>query len=172
MGCNCSRDGTKIIISQKNKGNNQFVLKIHTPDSENVKILFHYSINDRETIINLFNSFFFSNYQEDELDANFISVYNKESDSFEYYIQRLAGYSIENGEIDVEKNRENNKLLLFIITGGFVGIVFLTFIIFFIFIKCCNKETGELIEEEKDYSNIGGIVSGKSEDVSGISDEG
>jgi hypothetical protein len=63
MGCNCSRDGTKIIISQKNKGNNQFVLKIHTPDSENVKILFHYSINDRETIINLFNSFFFSNYQ-------------------------------------------------------------------------------------------------------------
>ena len=63
-------------------------------------------------------------------------------------------------------------VVLFIITGGFVGIVFLTFIIFFIFIKCCNKETGELIEEEKDYSNIGGIVSGKSEDVSGISDEG
>ena len=110
MGCNCSRDGTKIIISQKNKGNNQFVLKIHTPDSENVKILFHYSINDRETIINLFNSFFFSNYQEDELDANFISVYNKESDSFEYYIQRLAGYSIEN-----EDNPKKGKMWNFYI---------------------------------------------------------
>ena len=55
MGCNCSRDGTKIIISQKNKGNNQFILNIHIPDSENVKVLFHNSINDRETIINLFN---------------------------------------------------------------------------------------------------------------------
>ena len=105
MGCNCSRDGTKIIISQKNKGNNQFILNIHIPDSENVKVLFHNSINDRETIINLFNSFFFSNYQEDELDANFISVYNKESDSFEYYIQRLAGYSIEN-----EDNPKKGKM--------------------------------------------------------------
>ena len=96
MGCNCSRNKTKIVISQKNKGNNQFILNVHIPDSDNVKVLFHNSINDREAITNLFNSFFFSNYQDDELDANFISIYNPETDTFEYYIQRIAGYSIEN----------------------------------------------------------------------------
>ena len=33
--------------------------------------------------------------QEKRIDGNFISIYNKESDEFTYYIQRLIGISIE-----------------------------------------------------------------------------
>lgn len=96
MGCTCSRDGTKIIVNQKLTGHNQFLLKIHIPDTDNIKILFYNSPFDKEPIIDLINFFFFNHSSDEELDANFISVYNRLTDTFEYYIQRLAGYEIEN----------------------------------------------------------------------------
>ena len=42
---------------------------------------------------------FEESYQGKKFDANFISVYNKEKDEYEYYIQRLIGINIENEEI-------------------------------------------------------------------------
>ena len=41
MGCRCSRDGTKIIVSSKIKEKNKFILNIHIPKSNNKKILFY-----------------------------------------------------------------------------------------------------------------------------------
>lgn len=96
MGCTCSREGTKIIVNQRMPGLNQFIIKIHIPKSENVKILFYNSAFDKEPIIDLINFFFFNSTADDELDANFISSFNRKTDSFDYYIQRLAGYEIEN----------------------------------------------------------------------------
>ena len=34
-----------------------------------------------------------------ELDANFISVYNKKKDEFDYYIQRLCGFEMDERHI-------------------------------------------------------------------------
>ena len=104
MGCTCSREGTKIIVNQRMPGQNQFIIKIHIPKSENVKILFYNSAFDKEPIIDLINFFFFNSTTDDELDANFISSYNRKTDSFEYYIQRLAGYAIEN-EVEPKKGK-------------------------------------------------------------------
>ena len=59
MGCTCSREGTKIIVNQRMPGLNQFIIKIHIPKSENVKILFYNSAFDKEPIIDLINFFFF-----------------------------------------------------------------------------------------------------------------
>ena len=39
----------------------------------------------------------------------------------------------------------------------FVGIIIITFIIVFSYIKCHNNKNVDDIEEETDYSNIGGI---------------
>ena len=57
----------------------------------------------------------------------------------------------------VNENREKNKLLFYIIMAVFVGIIIITFIIVFSYIKCHNNKNVDDIEEETDYSNIGGI---------------
>ena len=57
----------------------------------------------------------------------------------------------------VNENREKNKLLFYIIMAVFVGIIIITFIIVFSYIKCHNNKNIDDIEEETDYSNIGGI---------------
>ena len=104
MGCNCSRDNSKIIVNNLKKNNNKFTLKIHIPNADKCKTLIFYSLNNKETIINLFNYFFFLN-EEEKIDVNFISIYNKKNDTFDYYIERLNGYEIEN-----EENPKNGKL--------------------------------------------------------------
>ena len=40
----------------------------------------------------------FDGQQESQLDANFISQYNKEKEEFDYYVQRLVGVDMENEE--------------------------------------------------------------------------
>ena len=86
------------------KNNNKFSLKIHIPNSDKYKTLIFYSLNNKETIVNLFNYFFFLN-NEEKIDVNFISIYNEKNDTFDYYIERLNGYEIEN-----EENPKNGKL--------------------------------------------------------------
>ena len=52
---------------------------------------------------------FNSKYMND-LDANFISVYNKNTDEFDYYIQRLCGFEFSEAKIWVpyiNKTKEN-----------------------------------------------------------------
>lgn len=39
------------------------------------------------------NGFLFTSSTDVDLDANFISIYN---DTFDYYIQRIGGYELEN----------------------------------------------------------------------------
>lgn len=98
MGCACSRDSTKIIINQRPLANKQFILKIYLPEHIQPKVLFYNSEIDKEPITDLMNAFLFTQAIDDDLDANFISIYNKYTDSFDYYIQRIGGYEIENEE--------------------------------------------------------------------------
>ena len=98
MGCACSRDSTKIIINRRPLANKQFILKIYLPEHIQPKVLCYNSEIDKEPITDLMNSFLFTSAIDDDLDANFISIYNKYTDSFDYYIQRIGGYEIENEE--------------------------------------------------------------------------
>ena len=98
MGCACSRDSTKIIINRRPLANKQFILKIYLPEHIQPKVLFYNSEIDKEPITDLMNSFLFTSAIDDDLDANFISIYNKYTDSSDYYIQRIGGYEIENEE--------------------------------------------------------------------------
>lgn len=98
MGCACSRDSTKIIINQRPLANKQFILKIYLLEHIQPKVLFYNSEIDKEPITDLMNAFLFTQAIDDDLDANFISIYNKYTDSFDYYIQRIGGYEIENEE--------------------------------------------------------------------------
>lgn len=110
MGCNCARDLTKIVANQKIQAKNKFILKIHIPNTYKIRILFHISDNDKEGIINLFNYIFFTSNPGNELDANFLSIYNQQTKSFDYYIQRLAGYELEN-EVNPNKGKMWNLYL-------------------------------------------------------------
>ena len=102
MGCNCSRDGAKVVLSQQiSRNKNHFVLKIHNIKTENIKIIFFEGKKDYMLLSDLLNRIFFGG-ENDELDANFTSKYNKKKDEFEYYIQRLVGLEIENEEEPLE----------------------------------------------------------------------
>ena len=96
MGCRCSRDGRKIIVSSKIKEKNKFILNIHIPKTDNKKMFFYISNNEKETLSNIFNALFLN--KNTELEANFISVYNPSTDNYDYYIQSLLGYEIEKVE--------------------------------------------------------------------------
>jgi hypothetical protein len=54
--------------------------------------------NEKESIIffELINIACFNSKYSQELDGNFITIYNKEKDEFDYFIERLVGHKIEN----------------------------------------------------------------------------
>ena len=98
-----------------------------------------------------------------------IELINKDNDEknilhYEYTIFEKEKSTEQDEEVDVEKNRDKNKILLIIIMAAFVGIIFLTFIIIFSYLKCKEDGIEDSIEEEKDYSNIGGLTPSKTED--------
>lgn len=99
MGCTCSRDeAKKIIQSHSKKIENPFIIKINVPESDKVKIILFEGKRTSMLLSDVLNSAFFCTDQSEDLDANFISRYNKEKDKFDYYIERLLGFGMENPE--------------------------------------------------------------------------
>jgi hypothetical protein len=54
--------------------------------------------NEKESMIifELVNIACFSSKYSKELDGNFITIYNKDKDDYDYFIERLVGIKIEN----------------------------------------------------------------------------
>lgn len=102
MGCNCSRDEAKLIVSQQVQNKNKFIVKLNIPNTHKLKVLFYESNLDHLTIIELLNWLFFCSKWAEEIDANFLSVYNKDKDKFDYIIQRLMGYEYVSDESDIK----------------------------------------------------------------------
>lgn len=68
---------------------------MHNPNTGGIE---EYSYTSKTNILSLpvlMNYLCFDVNQEKRIDGNFISIYNKESDDFTYYIERLIGISIE-----------------------------------------------------------------------------
>jgi hypothetical protein len=94
MGCNCSRDGARVIVnSQINK--NRYFVRINMPNSEKIKIVCYDGKSEFILISELMNNLFFNGKYTEEMDANFISMFDKKKQDFEYFIQRLAGIEME-----------------------------------------------------------------------------
>lgn len=67
-------------------------------------------------------------------------------------------------EEEVKENLEKNKMILFIFLGSFLIIILITFIIISIHIKKHDVDNDDIIEEDQDYSNIGGITNATEKD--------
>ena len=66
------------------------------------------------------------------------------------------GKTEEDEEKEIKENRKKNESLLFIFLGVFVLIIVITFVLMFVYLKIYSVR--EIIEEDQDYSNIGGIT--------------
>lgn len=64
--------------------------------------------------------------------------------------------SKEEEDEEIKNNRDKNEILLFVFMGIFIGFIVITFTAIFIYLKCYGG--GDAIEEEQDYSDIGGIT--------------
>jgi hypothetical protein len=97
MGCTCSKEEANNLIENHIENLNfPYIIKIHIPNTNNVKVILHDGNNTQMTLVELINLIFFcSNYSE-EIDANFISIYDNINDKHNYYIERLFGFYIEN----------------------------------------------------------------------------
>jgi hypothetical protein len=71
-----------------------YTIQIYTPNSKKSKELIIEEIKENILVSELMNLLCFNSKYMSELDANFISVYNKNIDEFEYFIQRLLGYEM------------------------------------------------------------------------------
>ena len=78
--------------------------------------------------------------------------------------QKNSGNLTNDEEEKVNENREKNKIILFIFLGSFLLIILITFIIISIYIRKHNLDIDGTIEEDQDYSNIGGITGGSEKD--------
>jgi hypothetical protein len=68
-----------------------YTIQIYTPNSKKSKELIVEEIKENILVSELMNMLCFNSKYMSELDANFISIYNKKIDEFEYFIQRLYG---------------------------------------------------------------------------------
>ena len=98
------------------------------------------------------------NAPEKKLESNYLIFEQNLSNSTD------ENKSKEITDEDVKKNREKNKSLLFFILAGFVGIVLITFIVVYSYLKCHeNTVSPQVIEEDQNYSDIGGLTPNKNE---------
>jgi hypothetical protein len=105
MGCNCTKDEAKKYLSHEiNNYTNPYILKINIPKTDKLKLIIYEGKNDEMLLADVINSAFFSNEYTEDIDANFISKFDKENNEYKYYIQRLIGYEID------EENPGRDKL--------------------------------------------------------------
>ena len=113
-------------------------------------------------------------YNKIDLNKKYILSENFEENIYD--TKNNAVFQINSGNItnedeekikkdnEVKDNREKNKIILFIFLGSFLLIILITFIIISIYIRKHNLDIDGTIEEDQDYSNIGGITGGSEKD--------
>ena len=116
--------------------------------------------DNKEQIILISAKVNYNNIEESFLHYEYLTFQNfKENENNN---NGTNGNKEDSQEEEVKANRENNKKILFIITGSFVVIIIISFISIVSYIKCHEVSNENVIEEDQDYSNIGGIIN-KSE---------
>ena len=90
-GCLCM-DKTKVLKNKSIRSNYQIVI---IPNSEKVKLIPFDENKEKLSLVELMNKICFDSKYSTELDANFISKFNKDIDDYDYFIQRLDGCEIK-----------------------------------------------------------------------------
>jgi hypothetical protein len=105
MGCSCSKEEAKKYISNElNNYMNPYIIKINIPKTDKLKLIIYEGKSEEMLLADIINSAFFSNEYAEDIDANFISIYDSEAGEYHYYIQRLIGYEID------EENPQRDKV--------------------------------------------------------------
>lgn len=97
MGCG---QGAITKISAENLGpdSQEYRINVISPsDKRNYQFKHRCDYNEMPlpTIMNLIS---YNENEKNNLDANFISKYNAKDDRFEYFVQKMLGFEIENSE--------------------------------------------------------------------------
>lgn len=99
MGCgSVNKPNNRLDI---NPFSGLYVYRIKAVIGKNIKEFTHEDQFDEMPLTTLMNLMAFTDKDSEQIDANFISVYDKENDSFKYYIQRLFGV-----ELNIEDKTE------------------------------------------------------------------
>ena len=76
-----------------------YVVNVINPEDDQIQCFSYETDNDELPFITIMNGITFDESEKGKkFDANFISIYNKERDDFDYYVERLVGISVENNE--------------------------------------------------------------------------
>jgi hypothetical protein len=117
MGCGSTRNiasdkrHTPMMV-RTNQGKFLHTVKVKHPETAAV-VTFEVELEyDELPLSRVMNTLSFHESQGEQFDANFISVYNKAQDLFEYYVQRLIGV-----EITEEKQPLKGKMWVPYING-------------------------------------------------------
>ena len=101
MGCNCSNENSlsKVYLLCNNQKRDvikrsNYLIKLYSPNSLESNDLIIEEIKENILVSELINMVCFNSKHMTELDANFICLYNKDTDEFDFYIQRLHGYEM------------------------------------------------------------------------------
>jgi len=75
-----------------------YEVMVHIPHSEKIKVLIVQDTRETVTLPELMNKACFDTKYSAEMDANFISKYNRQSDEYDYIIQRMCGFAVDDEE--------------------------------------------------------------------------
>jgi hypothetical protein len=100
MGCSNNK-AIRIYPRKKKSGATptppDFIIKIENPLTFEIVTFTYNDDNDEELpLVQIMNGIAFDESEQGKkFDANFISLYNKDRDEYDYYVERLIGISIE-----------------------------------------------------------------------------
>ena len=99
MGCSHA-SATRIMPKKKGPHRiRSYSVKVVDPENGEEAVFSYETDNDELPLITIMNGITFDeNEKGKKFDANFISIYNKQKDDFDYYVERLLGVEVENTE--------------------------------------------------------------------------
>ncbi|CAG9310582.1 unnamed protein product [Blepharisma stoltei] len=98
MGCGSGSITTKLPERNKEQTEFTYTVKIMSPQGDKGWQFDYKSDYTEIPLPTLMNYLSYNDHPSSSLSANFISKYNQENDRFEYYVQQLMGFEIENAD--------------------------------------------------------------------------
>ena len=95
MGCGSINKPEQSVWLNAFSGLFRYRVKVYFVENKSTVEFIHEDQFDEMPLTTLMNIIAFNEKDSAQFDANFISTYNKETDKFEYHVQRLVGKEME-----------------------------------------------------------------------------
>ena len=98
MGCGsaAAKEGVKLSAVMHTQNESAYKILVKNPDSREVLEFKYSSKFQKLSLTTLMNYLTFDVNAEHQIDGNYISIYDKSQDTYQYCVQRLIGKPIEN----------------------------------------------------------------------------